>query len=214
NGIGIGTVVRRGQLTGDLLLKARAVKGNGSLCEYITDTQGTILKRFVYRAVGNDPEFALTILRNVGIFASGVKQDTLQRKNAGGIAFKEIPAQKKQKGVTHVKSEHVMGWKPSIFISFTTIKSGASNPKGDAFGKISVQIDLMVLKNQGIPFTFLGSLEGVRFLAVELKGEGGASQQAFADIVRTKEILIEGWVPPEAICQIRDEDKVIWSRQL
>lgn len=214
DGIGIGTVLRRGQMTGDLLLEARVVKGNGTLCEYIADTQGTILKRFVYRAVGNDPKFALETLRTCGIFASGVDDGTVVRKHAGGIAFKEIAAQKKQKGVTRMKSEHVMGWKPSIFISFTTLGSGASNPKGDAFGKVSVQIDLKVLKDQGIPFTFLGSLEGVRFLAVELKGKQGASQQAFADIVRTKEILVEGWVPPEAICQIKDDKEVVWSRPL
>ena len=211
-GIGIGTVVRRGALTGDILIEAVIIKKAGRHVDYVIDTQGTMIKRFVYRAVGNNEDYALKILCKEGVFATGVKQDSVKTKNGGGIGFKEVDAQKKTKGVTRVKSEHVMGWKPSIFISFTTLREGARNPKGDMFGSVLLQIDLKVLKDLGIPFVYFGGLEGKRMMLIELKGQKGASEQAIEDIARTKEVLIEGWVPPEAICQVSNGDKIVWSR--
>lgn len=211
DGVPIGTVLRRSDIAPDLLIEIRGVKGPGNLCEYVTDSQGTMLNRYVYRAVGNDAAWAIKVLLKSGIVASGFEPDSIKQKTAGGFSCKEIDAVKGQKKVTYSKSEHIMGWKPSSFISFTTIKSGASNPKGDAFGKVSVMIDLKVLKDMGIVFTYFGTWEGVRTLAVEIKGKEGASKQAFEDIVRTKEILVEGWVPPEAIRQIKDDTKVVWS---
>lgn len=209
----LGLVQPIGNFTSDLL-PCFNIQGKGNnRQEYVYDSNGTVVKRFVFRAVGNDADVPIKIFTNSGIYASGVNSQTLTEKN-GGLTYKKLGAAGKgAHAPTDSMSDHVMGWKPSIYLSFTTIRTGASNPKGEAFGKISVMIDLMVLKQRGIPFTYLGSAEGERLLKIEIKGKGGASGQAFADIARTKEILVEAWVPPEAIVLIKEGEKILWSRK-
>jgi hypothetical protein len=204
----LGTVCRTGQLTDPILAGAVVLKAHNKVCEYIRDTQGTIVNRYVYRAVGNDPQAALAY-RNTGMFASGVSTAT---PKDGYFAFTEVKASKGSKAVTRAMAEHVMGWKPSMFLSFTTIAKGASNPKGDAFGEVIVKIDLLELKNRGIEFTYLGTKEGTLLLAKEIKGKTGGVDQAFEDIARTREVLIEGWVPPEALCSITNKGQTVWAR--
>jgi hypothetical protein len=204
----LGTVVRSEQLTDELLRQCVVLKANNKVSEYVRDSEGTIVNRYVYRAVGDKTGPALEY-RTTGMKASGV--DTMTQKT-GYYQFSEIKSQKGSKAVTRSMSEHVMGWKPSMYLSFTTLAKGASNPKGDAFGKVIVKIDLLALKAAGIRFTYLGTKEGALLLGKELKSKTGGITQAFDDITRTREVLVEGWVPPEALCSITDEGQTVWAR--
>ena len=207
NGVGLGTVLQSSQLTDPLLNEIVILKAN-KVCEYVRDSQGTVVNRYVYRAVGNDTGKALGY-RQSGMYASGVADAT---RKTDYYAYTEVKATKGSKAVTRSMAEHVMGWKPSMFLSFTTIAKGASNPKGDAFGDVIVKIDLMELKTRGITFTYLGTKEGALLLAKEVTGKSGAGKQAFEDITRTKEVLVEGWVPPEALCSISCKGEIVWAK--
>lgn len=197
----LGTVCTASQLTDHLLAQCVVLKANSKVCEYIRDSEGTIVRRFVYRAVDDYNKALACTHHAAGMFATGIDPATRKVNKQG----KKRPVRK--------MSEHVMGKKPSIFLSFTTLEKGAANPHGELFGDVMVKIDLAELKTQGIPFTYLGSKEGQDLLLKEIRGEQGASGQAIIDVRRTREVLVEAWVPPQAFCCIIRNGCVAWSRK-
>ncbi|HEX8115014.1 MAG TPA: hypothetical protein VF516_45110, partial [Kofleriaceae bacterium] len=101
--------------------------------------------------------------------------------------------------------EHVMGYKPSPFISTTKLDGDQiENPHGDMLGGEhgTVRIDLSLISSKVIfDLTTRRGQDTWNLSNPEFtKGaKAGTSRQALEDVVRTQEVLIKGDIPPEAI---------------
>ena len=207
----LGTVQRRGALDDQLLTQTIIVKGYGRGKELVRDSGGAMIARFVYRAIGDD------VAVGVACSESGMSADGVTSFDAG----KNPLAYKAAKAATRSLAEHVGGKKPSVYLSFTTLEEGARNPQGKSFGSVQVKIDLLVLKQRGVSFYYMGGAEGAAMLAKELNFQKmdksskktGFVQQARDDVVRTREILVEGHVPAEAVVGVLENNEVVWARQ-
>jgi len=100
--------------------------------------------------------------------------------------------------------EHVAGKKETRFVSTTKSKRDIQNPHGESFGERKVKIDLSWIAKERIydVSTPLGEINLAKLASGkygELKSFTNQIQQAFRDAKRTKEVLVEGDIPPEAI---------------
>jgi len=101
--------------------------------------------------------------------------------------------------------EHVIGYKPSPFISTTKLDGDEiENPHGDMLGGEhgTVRIDLLLISSKIIfDLTTRRGQDTWNLSNPEFtKGaKAGTSRQALEDVVRTQEVLIKGDIPPEAI---------------
>jgi hypothetical protein len=100
--------------------------------------------------------------------------------------------------------DHVMGVKPSQFISTTKLDGDQiENPHGDMLGGQygTVHIDLLLIAAKNI-FDTTTRLGQDRWNLSNPDPKKGASRQAIEDVVRTQEVLIRGDIPPKAITKV------------
>jgi hypothetical protein len=134
------------------VLSARhSINDRSKIKQYVRDSHGVLVPRFVYRAIKTISKISemtdseVKQLTAGGDFADGAVLDT----KSGRVGI--------MKKATDIISEHVGGKKPSAFISYTTIASGATNPQGQKFGNVYLMVDLAVVQQtQGWQFYFLG----------------------------------------------------------
>lgn len=100
--------------------------------------------------------------------------------------------------------EHVGGQKKTRYISTTRSKRGIQNPHGDTFDSgQKVKIDLSYISRDRI--YDLSTPLGEQKLRLSM-GSGeptGINKQALEDVKRTKEVLVEGRIPIDAIVATR-----------
>lgn len=144
---------------------------------FVIDGYGQCVPRFVYRFV-NDKD--VSNLQTHGAM--------LPRSETAGNSI----------------LEHVGGQKLTRYTSTTRSKHGIQNPHGDTFDSgCKVKIDLSYISKDQI--YDLSTPLGEQKLRISM-GSGepmGINKQALEDVKRTKEVLIEGRIPKEAIVAAR-----------
>jgi hypothetical protein len=156
---------------------AQAVtKRKGDDKEYVFDQAGQLTPRYAYRFISADDETTL--------------------KNKQGLKPKDASA----KDDVYA---HVAGVEKTHFISTTRSSAVVVTPTGAAFGTKRVTIDLSLVSRQclydvGTP---QGEREILKGKDPDVRKHSNKVQQALKDAKRTREVLIEGAIPQEAIVE-------------
>lgn len=142
--------------------------------EYVNDAIGQYVPRILVRNVSEDD--VKTIAKKQGM------KPTLPRGKRGIEMW-----------------QHVVGMKPSQYISTTKELGEIKDPQGKSFNRFGrVRIDLLKIaaKNIHDPTTRKGQ-DTWKFS--HPKDPQGPIRQALEDVVRTQEVLIRGEIPQDAI---------------
>lgn len=160
--LAIGTIGFRGDLFGryqdnNVLSAGYSVDNKSKIKQYVRDRNGTLVPRFVYRAIK-------TVTSGKVIDSSLVKALKEDGEYPEGALVQDKKTNK-IKADEHANGDlaaHVLGRKPSLWLSYTTIPSGATNAQGNKFGNLYLMVDLwQVQQTQDWIFFYLGCREGV-----------------------------------------------------
>src|SRR6185436_8304685 len=97
------------------------------------------------------------------------------------------------------------------FISVTRSKKAIQNAHGEEFGKVKVKIDLSYLAEKELfdmstPMVETTLLKEANKTTKDVNKASGQIKQALMDAKRTKEVLVRGGIPHEAIVEIMAEN--------
>ncbi len=193
--------------------------------EFVMDKIGQLVPRFTRRNISdiNIAELKGKHDQEAGLYPSNLSpyEDARRQQDARGTGSNKIRNES-------AEMHHVQGSKPSDYLSATASSSDALNPQGKAFdAAATVVIDLSYIDpeqisalytSQGMRYFLLDMFEGDRGATVEkaereqrekapssmrlAKGNAELSEkewQALLDVIRTKEVLIGGLIPKEAV---------------
>ncbi|TDF99560.1 OTU domain-containing protein [Paenibacillus piri] len=209
--------------------KQYVITVNGVNDEFVLDKLGQLVRRFTRRNVSSHNRDEIKGDKHDeerGMYPSNLSpfpraRDKQQARGTGSNKIKnESP-----------EMHHVQGHKPSDYLSVTADTGNAKNPQGKEFDALATYlIDLSYIDPENISaiYTSLGMryfmldvFEGDRKDAVgkaeqEQKKSGPSSQkmakdhkelsekewQALLDVIRTKEVLVEGMIPEDALTKL------------